>query len=124
MKWLKINEIDGGTMLRTVLAIATSLNTALIATDLTGFENPTLDTAYKVISIVLNFIIVALTTYMNNDYTRGASIGTVIGRRYNQDPTMVIEAFDGDMDEEESILPEVDECGDDVIVEGETDEVE
>ena len=57
------------TKIRTILAIATSLNTALMATDLTGFANATLDTIYKVVSIVLNFIIVALVTWFNNDYT-------------------------------------------------------
>ena len=58
-----------GTKIRTVLAVATSLNTALLATDLTGFNNPTLDTIYKVVSIILNFVIVACVTYYNNDYT-------------------------------------------------------
>ena len=58
-----------GTKVRTILAIATSLNTALMATDLTGFHNGTLDLIYKVVSIVLNFVIVACVTYYNNDYT-------------------------------------------------------
>lgn len=58
-----------GTKLRTILAVATSLNTALMATDLTGFNNETIDTAYKVVSIILNFIVVACVTYYNNDYT-------------------------------------------------------
>lgn len=58
-----------GTKLRTILAIATSLNTALMATDLTGFNNPYVDGAYKIVSIVLNFVIVACVTYYNNDYT-------------------------------------------------------
>ena len=58
-----------GTKLRTVLAIATSLNTALMATDLTGFNNAAVDTVYKIVSIVLNFVIVACVTYYNNDYT-------------------------------------------------------
>lgn len=58
-----------GTKLRTVLAVATSLNTALMATDLTGFNNHTVDIIYKVVSIVLNFVIVACVTYYNNDYT-------------------------------------------------------
>lgn len=65
-----------GTKLRTVLAIATSLNTALIATDITGFNNPTLDTVYTVASIVLNFIIVACVTYFNNDFTEVACEST------------------------------------------------
>lgn len=62
-----------GTKVRTILAIATSLNTALMATDLTGFHNGTLDLVYKVVSIVLNFVIVACVTYYNNDYTEIAA---------------------------------------------------
>jgi len=58
-----------GTKLRTILAIATSLNTALMATDLTGFNNVYVDGAYKIVSIILNFVIVACVTYYNNDYT-------------------------------------------------------
>ena len=69
--------MNKGTKIRTVLAIATSLNTALMATDITGFHNPTLDTIYKVVSIILNFIIVACVTYFNNDYTIEGEIGTL-----------------------------------------------
>lgn len=58
-----------GTKLRTALVIATSLHTALLATDITGFNNPTADAIYKVTSIILNFIIVALAAYFNNDFT-------------------------------------------------------
>ena len=65
--------MNTGTILRTILAIATSLNTALMATDLTGFSNATVDLIYKIASIVLNFIIVALVTYYNNDYTKEAA---------------------------------------------------
>lgn len=65
--------MNTGTKLRTILAIATSLNTALLATDITGFNNPKLDTIYKVVSIILNFVIVALVTYYNNDYTETAA---------------------------------------------------
>ena len=65
--------MNTGTKLRTVLAIATSLNTALMATDLTGFSNATVDLIYKITSIVLNFIIVAIVTYYNNDYTKTAA---------------------------------------------------
>lgn len=61
-----------GTKLRTILVIATSLHTALMATDLTGFSNPMVDMVYKVASIVLNFIIVALAAYFNNDFTETA----------------------------------------------------
>lgn len=65
-----------GTKLRTVLAVATSLNTALMATDLTGFNNHTVDIIYKVVSIILNFVIVACVTYYNNDYTEIACEAT------------------------------------------------
>ena len=52
--------MNKGTQLRTILAIATSINTALIATDVTDFNSPTVNLIYKVLSVVLNFIIVAL----------------------------------------------------------------
>ena len=58
-----------GTKIRTILAVATSLNTALMATDITEFHNPKLDIIYKVVSIILNFVIVACVTYYNNDFT-------------------------------------------------------
>lgn len=73
-----------GTKLRTVLAVATSLNTALLATDITGFHNPKLDVAYKVTSILLNFIIVALCTYYNNDYTVEGVTGTKTTREMKE----------------------------------------
>ena len=62
-----------GTKLRTILVIATCINTALMATDITEFNNPTLDAIYKVASIVLNFIIVGISTYFNNDFTEEAA---------------------------------------------------
>lgn len=65
-----------GTKLRTILAVATSLNTALMATDITEFNNHTLDIIYKVVSILLNFVIVACVTYYNNDFTEDACIAT------------------------------------------------
>lgn len=58
-----------GTKLRSVLVVATCLNTALMATDLSGFANAYVDFVYKVVSVVLNFVIVFCATYFNNDYT-------------------------------------------------------
>jgi len=69
-----------GTKVRTILVIATCLNTALMATDVAQFHNPTLDMVYKIVSVVLNFIIVACATYYNNDYTEEACMGTGHGR--------------------------------------------
>lgn len=73
--------MNTGTIIRTILVIATSLNTALMATDITGFSSPTLDFIYKVASVVLNFIIVFCATYYNNDYSEEACIGTGIARQ-------------------------------------------
>lgn len=65
-----------GTKIRTVLVIATCLNTAVMATDITGFNSPILDLIYKIASVVLNFVIVACATYYNNDYTEIACEAT------------------------------------------------
>ena len=101
-----------GTKLRTALAIATSLNTALIATDLTGFNNPTVDMVYKIVSIILNFVIVALVTYFNNDYTDIAAQYTAemrqkklehtdgyVGERFFDDGTYEEDEEEGEEDE-------------------------
>lgn len=69
-----------GTKIRTVLAIATCLNTALMATDIAQFHNPTLDLIYRIASVVLNFIIVACVTWYNQDYTPEAAEGTGLTR--------------------------------------------
>ena len=78
--------MNRGTQIRTVLAIVTSVNTALLATDVTVFNNKTLNTIYTILSIVCNFIIVALTTYYNNDYTEAAAEGTGYTRAAGVDP--------------------------------------
>lgn len=65
--------MNTGTKLRTILVIATCINTALMATDITEFHNPTLDAIYRVVSIILNFVIVGISTYFNNDFTEEAS---------------------------------------------------
>lgn len=99
--------MNAGTVLRTILVIATSLNTALMATDLTGFQNEKVDFWYKVASLVLNFIIVAIATYFNNDYTDIAAQKTGEMRQAKLEQT---EGYDGEVffeeeqeDEEESI---------------------
>jgi hypothetical protein len=103
--------MNAGTVLRTILVIATSLNTALMATDLTGFNNEQVDFWYKVASLVLNFIIVAIATYFNNDYTEEAIIGTTVTRQLKDDPEGVLGEDDID-DEDESDPFEGDESGD------------
>ena len=70
-----------GTKIRTILAVATCLNTALMATDVAQFHNPQLDLAYRIISVVLNFVIVACVTWFNNDYTAEGAEGTGLTRQ-------------------------------------------
>lgn len=69
-----------GTIIRTILTIATTFNMALAETDVTQFDNETLDLIYKIASVVLNFVIVACSTYYNNDYSAEACEGTGITR--------------------------------------------
>lgn len=93
-----------GTKIRTVLAIATCLNTALMATDFAQFNNATLDLAYRIVSVVLNFVIVACVTWFNNDYTPEACEGTGLTRALKNGEDgldVVIEDYIEDGDEDE-----------------------
>ena len=95
-----------GTKIRTILAVATSLNTALMATDITGFNNPKLDVIYKVTSIILNFIIVACVTYYNNDYTETACKYTGMMRLEKQQKKELFddgEDFTDELEEDEDV---------------------
>lgn len=69
-----------GTIIRTTLAVATCLNTALLATDVAQFGNEKVNAAYRIISVILNFIIVACVTWYNNDYTPEMASATILGR--------------------------------------------
>ena len=68
--------MNTGTRIRTVLAIVTTINTVLMATDVTGFNNPKVDLAYKIVSVVFNAITVGIVTWYNNDYTEIAARNT------------------------------------------------
>lgn len=93
-----------GTKVRTILAVASCLNTALMATDLAQFHNPTLDLAYRIVSVILNFVIVACVTWFNNDYTPEAAVGTGLTRQLKSGEDgldVVIEDYIEDGDENE-----------------------
>lgn len=93
-----------GTKTRTVLAVATCLNTALMATDVAQFHNAKLDLAYRIISVILNFVIVACVTWYNNDYTPEACEGTGLTRQLkaeNDGMDIVIEDYIEDGDDNE-----------------------
>lgn len=95
--------MNKGTKIRTVLVAATCLNTALMATDVAQFHNETLNLIYRIVSVILNFIIVACATYYNNDYTEEACIGTGITRQLKaeQSDDYVGDRFYSDADDEE-----------------------
>lgn len=94
-----------GTKIRTVLVVATCLNTALMATDVAQFHNETLNLVYRIISVILNFIIVACATYYNNDYSEEACIGTGVTRQMKaeRDTEYIGDYF---FDEEEDAIEE------------------
>lgn len=73
-----------GTIIRTILVVATCLNTALMSTDVAQFGNEKVNTAYRIVSVILNFVIVACATWYNNDYTVEASVGTKITREMKE----------------------------------------
>lgn len=96
--------MNSGTIIRTILVVATCLNTALMSTDFAQFHNPTVDMAYRIISVILNFIIVAAATWFNNDYTEEAAIGTGMTRQLKQGEDgldIVVEDYIEDGDEDE-----------------------
>lgn len=93
-----------GTKIRTILAVATCLNTALMATDVAQFHNASLDLVYRIVSVILNFVIVACATWFNNDYTPEACEGTGLTRALKADEDgldMVVEDYIEDGDEDE-----------------------
>ena len=73
--------MNQGTIIRTVLVIATCFNTALMATDVAQFGNETVNLVYRILSVVANFIIVFCATYFNNDYSEEACQGTGMTRQ-------------------------------------------
>lgn len=96
-----------GTILRTVLVIASCFNTALMATDIAQFNNPKLDLIYKILSVIANFIIVFCATYFNNDYSEEACIGTGITRQLKSEKKegycgeIFFDEFDGEEEVED-----------------------
>lgn len=93
--------MNTGTKIRTILAVATCLNTALMATDLTQFHNETVNLVYRILSVILNFVVVACVTWYNNDYTDAACEGTGL--------TRMLKSEEKQEEEEEFFLEDGDE---------------
>ena len=92
--------MNSGTIIRTALAIATCLNTALLATDVAQFGNEKVNEAYKIISVILNFVIVACVTWFNNDYSVEADTHTKLMRQAKELRDFVPETADEPEDSE------------------------
>ena len=74
--------MNKGTILRTVLRVAVSLQTAICMTTavITDFNNKSLILAWAIFAIVCDFVIAFITTYYNNDYTVEGDVGTTVTR--------------------------------------------
>lgn len=73
--------MNKGTKIRTVLAVLTTINTVLAVTDIAQFGNEKLNLAYKIVSVIVNALVVGINTYYNNDFTEEACIGTGVTRQ-------------------------------------------
>lgn len=98
--------MNSGTKIRTALAIATSVNMALATIDVAQFGNEKAAMAYKVISVLVNAVVVGLVAYYNNDYTVEGATGTKITREMKElrdhIPLTAEEPEDSFLEEEES----------------------
>lgn len=114
--------MNTGTKIRTVLVIATCLNTALLAVDVAQFGNETVNLIYQILSVVANFVIVFCATWFNNDYTPEAAIGTGVTRQLKAEKA---EGYVGDMFYSEDVDDELFEDAEiEDIVEEEVNESE
>ena len=73
--------MNRGTIIRTILAIATVINSGAIAAGIADFQNPTVDMVYKILSFAATAVILFVNTYYNNDYTEEACQGTGLTRQ-------------------------------------------
>ena len=100
--------MNRGTKFRTVFGVLVTLNTVLAVTDVAQFGNDTLTLWYKIVSVIINAIVVGINTYYNNDYTPEAAIGTGITRQlklekemgYIGDKFYTDEPYDDSVDDE------------------------
>ena len=79
--------MNTGTKIRTALRIAVSLNTAIYAVSAAvgGLGFGWLTMAWAIFTVISDFVVSALTTYYNNDYTEEACIGTGITRQLKKE---------------------------------------
>lgn len=68
--------MNKGTKIRTILAIATALNTANVMSAFAEFDNPIISAIYKAVSLIALIIVMSANTYYNNDFTEIACVQT------------------------------------------------
>lgn len=122
---LGFNDIDNGTKERTLARVFVSIYAALAIWKLTYeivfsatqivWLAATIATAVMVFGLAVDTI----TTWKNNDYTSEGQIGTVATHTLKDDPTAIVEIYDGDADDDDD-----DEDDETPIKEGDADEVE
>lgn len=83
--------MDNGTRIRTALAILTSLNMFLAALDIAQFGNEKANLVYKIASVVVNALVIAVNNYYNNQYTEEACKGTGLTRQLKKHPDDIYE---------------------------------
>lgn len=98
--------MNTGTIIRTILAVATVINSGAIATGIAEFENPTVNLIYKILSFCATAVILFINTWYNNDFTEEACIGTGITRQLKAEKK---EGYIGDRFFDEEFLDENEE---------------
>ena len=94
-----------GTKLRTILRVATSLQTAIAITTavVTESHNRTLMIVWAIFSIACDFVVAFITTFFNNDYTETAAKYTGMMRLEKEQKKGVItgENFQDEIEEDD-----------------------
>jgi len=95
--------MNKGTIIRTILAVATVINSGAIAAGIAEFENPTVNLIYKILSFCATAVMLFVNTWYNQDYTEEARIGTAITRQLKaeQSEDYIGDYFFTDVDLEE-----------------------
>ena len=96
--------MNTGTRVRTALGIAMALYVAFYKTDLTDFNNDTVNLIYQICMKIVTFIVIFLITWYNNDYTETAAKYTGMMRQEKAEKRAGYIGeyfFDDDEDEEE-----------------------
>ena len=99
--------MNTGTKERTAARILTSIGTVLAVWKVVfEFVLAEVGEAWiaALVATIIACIVIAVdtwTTYFNNDYTEAGAVGTQITRDLKEDPTLVVEVYDGDEDDDD-----------------------